>query len=202
MARPRSFDRRRVIEAATGQFLRHGLHGTTAEDLCQATGLGRSSLYNAFTSKDALFAECLGEYLDETRAVAAAVVTDPGSTTLDRIATLLRRIAAEERERIVANAPRGCLAVNTVTELADDPDHQDGVERIRQDITLRLDLLSDILRTGQAAGEITKDVSAEGLAAFVNAAIAGLRISSQGGAAPERLDDIVAATLLALEPHH
>jgi AcrR family transcriptional regulator len=200
MARPLSFRRERVVEAATRTFLRHGLHATSAEDLCRATGLGRSSLYNSFGSKDALFAECLGAYLSRTRERGEAILSDTTSPARDRIAALLRLIAAEEAERAAAGEPRGCLAVNTVAELADDPEHVGSIRRVDEDTAARLRLLADVLRVGQAAGEITDAVSAEGLAAFVNASIAGLRITSQGGTASGLLDDIVATTLRALDP--
>ncbi|WP_204250934.1 hypothetical protein, partial [Saezia sanguinis] len=56
------------------------------------------------------------------------------------------------------------------------------------------------LRAGQAAGEVTTVISAEGLAAFVNSAVAGLRVSSQGGVAAAWSEEMIAATLRALRP--
>ncbi|MCD0445647.1 TetR/AcrR family transcriptional regulator [Glycomyces sp. A-F 0318] len=200
MARPLGFRRDRVVEAATRTFLQHGLHAASAEELCRATGLGRSSLYNSFGSKDALFDECLGTYLDQTLERTETILGDTARPVRDRIAILLRRIAVEEAERVAAGEPRGCLAVNTVAELADDPEYAGSMRRVDEDTAARLRLLADALRVGQAAGEVTDAVSAEGLAAFVNAAIAGLRITSQGGTAAGRLDDIVVATLRALAP--
>lgn len=200
MARPRSFEREQVIEAAVSQFQRAGLHATSAEDLCRATGLGRSSLYNTFGSKDELFAQCLDAYLDRTLARTAEVVGDTARGTLERIEILLRRVAAEESERAASGAPRGCLAVNTVTELADDPAYESSVERIGRDTAARLELLATVLRAGQAAGEVTASISAEGLAAFVNSAVAGLRVSSQGRVAAAWSEEIIAATLRALRP--
>lgn len=200
MARPRSFEREQVIEAAVSQFQRAGLHATSAEDLCRATGLGRSSLYNTFGSKDELFAQCLDAYLDRTLARTVEIVGDTARGTLERIEILLRRIAAEESERAASGAPRGCLAVNTVTELADDPAYESSVERIGRDTAARLELLATVLRAGQAAGEVTTSISAEGLAAFVNSAVAGLRVSSQGRVAAAWSEEIIAATLRALRP--
>lgn len=200
MARPRTFEHEQVIDDAMRQFQRAGLHATSAEDLCRATGLGRSSLYNSYGSKDQLFAQCLDAYLDRTLARAEEIVGDPTLDVPGRIEALLRMVAAEEAQRADSGAPRGCLAVNTVTELADDPAHAGSVERIGRDTTARLELLSAVLRGGQAAGEVTKSVSAEGLAAFVNAAVAGLRISSQGRVAAKWSDEIIATALRALRP--
>jgi AcrR family transcriptional regulator len=198
MARPRNFDRQRVVEAATAQFWRHGFHATSAEDLCQVTGLGRSSLYNTFGSKDELFAECLDWYLDTKLDVVAERMAEPERSALGRVEGLLLLVAAEELRR--GPAPRGCLAVNSVAEFAADDEHAGDLKRIRRDTEARLRMLADALRVGQAAGEVTDDVTAEGLAAFVNATIAGLRISSQGGVRGERLREIVHAAVRALKP--
>ncbi|MGW1738950.1 TetR/AcrR family transcriptional regulator [Nocardia sp. NPDC001965] len=200
MARPRSFDREQVVDAATRQFRRAGLHATSAEDLCRATGLGRSSLYNTFGSKDELFAVCLEAYLGRTLARTEEMIGDSDRGVIERIEMMLRAVVDEEAERAASGAPRGCLAVNTVTELADDPDHVGSVERIGRDTTARLALLAAVLRMGQSTGEVTTSVSAEGLAAFVNSAVAGLRVSSQGRVAAPWCDEIVAAAVRALRP--
>ncbi|WP_327147756.1 TetR/AcrR family transcriptional regulator [Nocardia sp. NBC_01329] len=200
MARPRSFDREQVVDAATVQFRRAGLHATSAEDLCRVTGLGRSSLYNTFGSKDELFAQCLDAYLDRTLARAEEIIDDAARGTVERIEELLRSVVAEEARRAESGAPRGCLAVNTVTELADDPGHVASIERVGRDTAARLAMLAALLRAGQAAGEVTTSSSAEGLAAFVNSTVAGLRVSSQGRVAAGWCDEIVAATLRALRP--
>jgi len=200
MARPLSFDRDHAVDAAMRTFWRNGLHATSAEDLCRATGLGRGSLYNTFGGKDALFVECLGSYLDKTRARGENILGDSERDVLERISVLLNGMVTEEVQRQRDDAPLGCLGVNTIAELSNDPDHADAVRMINEDTAARLRLLAEVLRLGQAAGEITDEVSAEGLAAFVNAAIAGLRISSQRGASSRGLKDIVASTIRALAP--
>ncbi|HEY4569169.1 MAG TPA: TetR/AcrR family transcriptional regulator, partial [Kribbella sp.] len=40
-------------------FWTSGYEATSTQDLCAATGLGRSSVYNTFTSKKALFQRTL-----------------------------------------------------------------------------------------------------------------------------------------------
>ncbi len=55
MARPRAFDERNVIEQAAAMFAEQGFQGTSIDDLVEATGLMRGSLYKAFGSKRNLF---------------------------------------------------------------------------------------------------------------------------------------------------
>ena len=70
MARPRAFGREQVLTAATDLFLAAGL--SRDQRRRAVPGNGRSSLYNTFGSKGALFAECLARHLDAT---VQAIVT-------------------------------------------------------------------------------------------------------------------------------
>ena len=56
MARPREFDEEQALLAAMQVFWRKGYDGTSIPDLLEATGLSRSSLYETFGDKAALFA--------------------------------------------------------------------------------------------------------------------------------------------------
>lgn len=62
MARPREFNEDQVLDAAMNVFWRRGYAGTTTQDLVDATGLGRSSLYAAYGSKQGIFEHALIRY--------------------------------------------------------------------------------------------------------------------------------------------
>src|SRR5437867_10098735 len=62
--RPLAFDPDVALDAALRQFWAHGFEGTSLQDLERATKLSRSSLYNTFGSKGALFDRAVGRYLD------------------------------------------------------------------------------------------------------------------------------------------
>jgi AcrR family transcriptional regulator len=64
MGRNRSFDEADVITRASAAFLRSGYEGTSVEELVEATGLHRGSLYQAFGSKRGLYVACLRGALD------------------------------------------------------------------------------------------------------------------------------------------
>ncbi|HSU01415.1 MAG TPA: helix-turn-helix domain-containing protein [Nocardioides sp.] len=59
MGRQRGYDEGEVLDRAAATFLRSGYEGTSIEELVQATGLHRGSLYQAFGSKRGLFVGCL-----------------------------------------------------------------------------------------------------------------------------------------------
>jgi TetR/AcrR family transcriptional repressor of nem operon len=54
MGRPREFDFNDTLERAMQTFWAKGYEATSLDDLCAATGLGRSSLYAAFGDKQSL----------------------------------------------------------------------------------------------------------------------------------------------------
>src|ERR1700751_5163231 len=62
MARPRKFDEAAVVQAARDQFWLHGFNGTSLDDLTDVTGLGRGSLYAAFTDKRTLCLRSIDDY--------------------------------------------------------------------------------------------------------------------------------------------
>lgn len=65
MARTLSFDRDTVVRAARSLFWQTGYEVASIPDIEAATGLNRSSIYNAFGSKRGLFDAAVQSYLDE-----------------------------------------------------------------------------------------------------------------------------------------
>lgn len=59
MARPREFVEALAIDSAARVFCRHGYTATSIEQLVEATGVHRGSLYAAFGSKRGLFLRVL-----------------------------------------------------------------------------------------------------------------------------------------------
>lgn len=59
MARPRNFDENIVIQQCRQVFCTHGYAATSIDDLVEATGLKRGSLYQVFGSKRGIFLKAL-----------------------------------------------------------------------------------------------------------------------------------------------
>ena len=79
MARPSKFDRDEAIETAMEAFWRAGYQACSVRALSERLGITRSSFYNAFGSREALFREALARYGDQApdQAFADAQV-NPG----------------------------------------------------------------------------------------------------------------------------
>lgn len=111
MGRVQTFDTAEAVRAARAVFWERGYESTSLPDLEQATGLSRSSIYHAFTSKRGLFDAAVTSYLDEVvrprlRPLTADEV-DPGA--LDHYLLGLRDALLRAG---TLPATSGCLLVN------------------------------------------------------------------------------------------
>ena len=120
MPRPVSFDRDAVVRAARTLFWHDG-YEASVPDLERVTGLARSSIYNTFGSKRALFDEAVQSYLDEVirprlRPLESETVA-PGAI-VDYLTGL--RAAFQHPDSMTASS--GCLLINSAgTAIARDP---------------------------------------------------------------------------------
>ncbi|WP_052848632.1 TetR/AcrR family transcriptional regulator [Streptomyces avicenniae] len=189
MARPRTFDEDRALDAAMRAFWINGYEATSTQDLCEATGLGRSSIYNTFVSKRDLFRRALTRYMDAMNEAQFALLDDHDRSPLERVRAVLDRVVATE-------AGLGCLTVNTTVELAGrDTEIAAALER---DTAQRLARMSAVLAAGQRDGEIAGGRDPDALARYLVAVISGIRVAAQGGADRAALEDIAATALDAL----
>ncbi|MCX5206717.1 TetR/AcrR family transcriptional regulator [Streptomyces sp. NBC_00237] len=198
MARPRAFDENAVLEAAAAQFRVHGYADTSTEQLCEAAGLRRSSLYNAFTSKDELFVQALEHYAATMCGRQASILTDTSLTGAERIQKLIGAIVDEERVARSEGRAAGCMGVHALM----NPDLRARDERIARildrDLRKRLDLLEGAIRAGRIDGSVPEGPDAGEGALLINTLIAGLRVTAQSGITPETLHRIALDGLRSL----
>jgi len=196
MGRPRLFDERQAVAAACRVFWTKGYDGTTTEDLCEATGLGRSSIYNTFKSKPDLFRRSLEYYVDTMTDRQVSVLRDETVDAPERIRRLLAVIVDDEMNNRREGYGAGCFTVNTITGLTSKD--TDVAEILDRDLERRLDSLRSLLVLGKADGSITSHLDADGLAWYLVSVIYGMRVSAQSGVDEPVLRQITDATLAAL----
>lgn len=180
VGRPRQFDEDKSLNAAMLQFWRHGYASTSMQDLLNATGLSKSSLYQSFGNKSTLFSSCLDRYHQELIAeLEQQLARSPSG--LQFIKNLLDTVISE------AKAPQrnGCLLVNTANELAGlDSEIAEAVERGFSKIR---SVIAHALTKAQQAHEISAEIDVETMADFIVSGISGLRTMVKSGASQERL---------------
>jgi TetR/AcrR family transcriptional repressor of nem operon len=126
MARPRTFDEAAVVGAARDRFRASGYAATSLDDLVEATGLARGSLYNTFGDKHSLYLRAFENYCAEAVAGFAAQLDGPDGTALERLHRLVRDSVDDGRADdggTAAAPPVSCfLAKATAERAALDPE--------------------------------------------------------------------------------
>lgn len=191
MARPREFDETAAVESAMHAFWDRGYEATSTQDLCEATGLGRSSVYNTFTSKRALFERSLAHYSARGLAGRKALLDGPG-TAAERITAMVDALIEEE----LTEGRRGCLVVNTFAELGSP---EDGVgAALENDTEKQLALLAECVREGVLDGSIRDGRATADVAEFLLSTISGLRVMSRRGASGDAMHAVADLALSAI----
>lgn len=113
MARSKAFDMDEVTQAARDVFWVDGYDAAAMPDLERATGLGRSSIYNAFGSKRGLFDAAVQSYLDQVvrPRLEVLVTAEDGATGLgayfDSLADAMHGEVGQQRGCLLLTASSG-----------------------------------------------------------------------------------------------
>lgn len=194
------FDETAVLDAAADQFRVHGFADTSTEQLCEAAGVRRSSLYNTFTSKDELFVRALERYVERTGAIQAEVLEDTDLDGMARLRGLLDAILAEEVSAAADGHAAGCMVVGS--RMTPDLEDRDGRIKSILDRSLdrQLSLLVLTIGVGQRDGTVRTGVPARDAALLVVSIISGVRVLGQAGSPPDELRQVAMLGLDALRP--
>jgi TetR/AcrR family transcriptional repressor of nem operon len=193
MARLCAYDREELLRSATRLFWERGFAGTSVDDVVQATGVSRSSLYNAFPDKRALFLAALGHYLDTvTHAKLERLALG------QRAAPAIRRFLLEiADERPSANAPaHGCLLTNTAVEIG--AREEEIAELIRKTFGRLERALAARLEEVRQQGDLPEDTDPKQFARQLLTLIQGLRVMTRLGMEPRVARDAVRSALAPL----
>lgn len=182
MARPREFDYDEVLDAAMRAFWARGYEATSVQDLMDATGLQKGSLYKAFGDKHSLFISALDAYMRQMADEHIALIRSdlpPREALRTYLYQGIDTMSGEDNEQC------GCFAVNTVVELAP---HDPEVQQLLLDHYQRkLDAIAEIVARGQATGDFRADIPAKQLAATFLTGVFGMILSLRGGLPAEQI---------------
>lgn len=193
MARPREFDYECVLDQAVEVFWSKGYEATSIQDLVEATGLHRGSLYAAFGSKQDLFLRVLDRY--HQRVVQRLLERLDGEPS--GRAAIRSFFAAVIEHSLTAGPLRGCLVTNSAVERGlCDPETAAKVGGCLRSLEQGFRRTLDRMR---AAGELREGAAVRALSRHLTSLLQGLLVI--GKVRPERevLEDIVAVGLSPLD---
>lgn len=195
MARPRTFSPDDALLAALDVFRRQGYEATSIQDLVDATGLSRSSLYATFGDKHTLYLSALDRYRQLGREhLSQALDCAQGDSPLCAIQSYLEAIAAEPSDGEAP--PPGCLMTNAAAEIATrDPET---ARRASESADQLAQAFAETLVLAQAAGEVSPERNIQALGRFLASAVFGLRGLQRARASPKALADVIGLTMEAV----
>lgn len=190
--RPLEFDPDVALMAAMQVFWSKGYENTSMQDLLDAMHLSKSSLYQAFGGKQALFERCIARYGDFlTGQLRVALGEAPSGLVFIR--HFLESVLDEARGGIEA---RGCLVLNTANEFARrDPRI---AEAVAEGLGRFHGVLLDAVQRAQREGDIPPGRDAVMLANYLVNNMSGLKTLSKAGADEASLKGIIELVLKAL----
>ncbi|MDY0984732.1 TetR/AcrR family transcriptional regulator [Microbacterium sp. CFBP9023] len=155
--------RQAIVDEALAVFSRTGFHGGSLREIAKRVGVTPTGLLHHFAGKEELFAEVLHQRDEKVREAAG----DPAEHTL-----------IEQATRVVAHnqTSRGLTALYAIVSAeATDPDHPshtDFAARYRE----RAVAAEEILRRGQADGEVREDIDPARAARLISAVMDGIQL--------------------------
>jgi TetR/AcrR family transcriptional repressor of nem operon len=193
VARPREFDADTALDRAMDVFWTKGYEATSLDELCEATGLSRSSLYATFGSKRNLLLQTVDRYVEQRTPNIAAVLARP-LPIRDAIGALLEQFI----DQIVSGpGRRGCFLGNCAAEL---PRHDRGaLARVRQGLARTEATFREALVRATERGELASSTDVDALARFLTSAFQGLRLMGKANLDRAVLEDIAKTILCCLD---
>jgi TetR/AcrR family transcriptional repressor of nem operon len=189
MGRPREFNTGDVMDKVVELFWHKGFAATSIDDLTQATGLKRGSLYQAFGSKGELFTAAMDHYLRDgvVERLRAIPDSEPLHRMLDTLFHEIITLAISDPDR------KGCFLTNTAVELSPhDPEIADTVRAYME----RLEhLLIGRIEMAMQSGELRPGRDPAALARLVLVTIQGLRVMAKVDPDREALQSVADALI-------
>lgn len=180
--RPRAYDPDEALRAARDTFWVKGYAATSLDDIVEATGMNRPSLYAAFGDKEAIYLAALkmqGEGL--VQAIAGACQLDM------KLKPFLDLFFGRCINSYLtgANGPRGCFLVGTA--LTESLMREDVGAVVRDAFGRCEDALEGRFKRAKKDGEIAKTADARAFAMLVSSTMHELSMLARAGAKKDAL---------------
>ncbi|MGW6796669.1 TetR/AcrR family transcriptional regulator [Streptomyces chartreusis] len=192
MGRPKQFDPDIAVEHAVEVFWRKGYSATTPQDLVDALGIGKGSLYNTFGSKHALFERALNCYRASQGTALNEMLAEPGQVK-ERLRKTLKLLAAMD---FADPDRRGCMAVNTAAELAGTD--LVATELVRRHFAQTEGAFRELIEEGQRSGEIAPEHDAVAWGRVLLNTLVGLQLMVRVAESPDQLFQVIEETIDSL----
>ncbi len=193
MPRIKSFDENVVLEKAMNLFWKKGFYATSMQDLVTHLEINRASIYDTYGDKMQLFLRAFTHYRKTSLSSLRTFLYSQHSVK-EGFKNLFLNIADEAESD---KDHKGCLVVNTATELAA---HDEVIKSIIQNNQKTfVNLFKDHLKTGVENGEISPEKDLESLALFLFTLNNGIKVLNRTYDSKNNLKKMVENALTILD---
>lgn len=190
MARKKEFDTMEALTKAMVVFWTRGYEKTSMQDLVDAMGIHRGSIYDTFGDKKQLFEASLNLY-EQMVQTEITKTFSPEMSLVEKL-RMIFMFAISNKD----TSHPGCLLVNSATELSlVDPIMGDKINGL---LANEEEYLLELLKEGQVAGELDQAADVEMFATYLHNTLVGLRVLVKMKRDSEKLQGIIEHTLLGL----
>lgn len=184
--RPRAYEPDVALGKALDLFRKQGFAATSLDDLSEATGMNRPSLYGAFGDKRELYIKSYQRYREDARASMVEIFRQemPVRQRLERIfASALNIYLSGE------TGPRGCFTVVTAaSEAVGDPEIR---AMVVEGLTELDKAFTNCFRRARDKGELPESADPAALAQLASATVHTIAIRSRARVSRKDLEAIV-----------
>ncbi len=168
MARPKAFNEEEVIDKAVEVFWAKGYEATSMQDLINAMGIQRGSLYAAFGSKQQLFLKSLKRYgVEVVKKLLEILESKPSG--IESIELFFSQLV---EHLLTAGELRSCLVTNSAIERGISD------EETKQQVLYLLNAIEkgfyNTLSRAKKNGELSTDLDLKIVANYLTSSMQGL----------------------------
>ena len=165
--------RAQVLRAAADGFAHKGIHQTTMQEICEASGMSAGALYRYFPTKESIIVA----FAEEERAEAAKLVSH-----LDASPNIVSALTDVVPELVngLADENYGRLSLEVAAEATRNPAVKAAFEQAETELRERL---SAALRRGQIAGHVDPELDPDSAVFLLTALFDG--IAGRAALSPE-----------------
>lgn len=170
MPRPKEFDPEQALDKAVHLFWRQGYQATSVQDLVDAMGINRFSLYDTFGDKHQLFLAALDRYMQKWRndKLYALEHSQEGLPAIRRF--FQEWLESYDSEK----GSQGCFLTNSAVEVA--PHDQAAAAFVRANLARLENAFYQALVRARKKGEIPKSLNLRDYACFFTNSIMGFTV--------------------------
>jgi TetR/AcrR family transcriptional repressor of nem operon len=191
MPKVETFNKELVLKKATEVFHTKSYSLTSMQDLVDATGLNRSSIYNTFGNKLDLYMDCLRSYQSDAQGNIQKIMKNAKGAKATLEAIFLLNVAKNSE-----GAENGCLINNCTTEMANQ---ETGINQfLCNNQENMVQLFQSLVAQGQEEGVFNTKQTSNAYGLYLLNAFQGLKVSGILSKDHKQLESVVYTTLSVL----